>query len=108
MMPSLADLKFPALISLLVVLPFMLLELASRREFHEAFPLALFALMWLLGLVFLLILMPLVRSLRAGERGRLELAGVLVRVAMLGLIAWLWVNILLDQLPCFLGVPFCD
>ena len=107
MKPNLAELKMPALISLMVLLPFMILEFVNRRAFHEAFPLALFGLMWLLGIVFVLILVPLVRSLRAREGGKLDLGTVLIRVAMLGLITWLWVNILLNQLPCFLGAPFC-
>jgi hypothetical protein len=24
------------------------------------------------------------------------------------LIAWLWISIVLDRMPCFLGVPNCD
>ena len=24
------------------------------------------------------------------------------------LTAWLWIGILMDQMPCFLGVPNCD
>jgi hypothetical protein len=30
------------------------------------------------------------------------------RYAALIFIAWLWGSAILDQLPCFLGVPACD
>ena len=33
---------------------------------------------------------------------------LLFRVAFLALIAIIWAGILIDQLPCFLGVPNCD
>jgi hypothetical protein len=33
---------------------------------------------------------------------------LLLRVAFLALIAWMWGGILIDQMPCFLGVPNCD
>ncbi len=43
--------------------------------------------------------------------GRYELAGIfrlMPRVAIVVLIAWLWVGLVVDQMPCFLGVPNCD
>jgi hypothetical protein len=33
---------------------------------------------------------------------------LLLRVIFLILIVWLWVGILIDQMPRFLGVPLCD
>jgi hypothetical protein len=33
---------------------------------------------------------------------------VLPRIATLIFIAWMWVAVVLDQMPCFLGVPNCD
>jgi hypothetical protein len=43
-------------------------------------------------------------SLRSGTSiGISHLAGI-----VLGVIAWFWIAILTDQMPCFLGVPNCD
>jgi hypothetical protein len=32
----------------------------------------------------------------------------LLSAAALIIIAWLWGSVILDQMPCFLGVPKCD
>jgi hypothetical protein len=32
----------------------------------------------------------------------------LLRVVFLAFIARMWIGILIDQMPCFLGVPNCD
>ena len=99
-----------AVISSILVLPFLLLELINRQEFRarEGFPFTLFAWLWLQPVAFGLILMPTVRYMRAGNKSRLYPIRLLLSAAVLILIAWLWVDLLLDQMPCFLGVPNCD
>jgi hypothetical protein len=101
-------LRRPALLSVLMVLPFMILEWINRRNFGEAFPAVLFAFMWLLQTVFILILAPMLRNLAAGNGIARDLIGFAARILSLALLAWLWGSIILDQLPCFLGVPGCD
>jgi len=101
-------LRSPAIISSILVLPFMILELMNRRSFHEGFPIPLFGILWLLPVAFILILMPIVRNVQAGNRIMADPISLLLRVAFLILIAWLWSGIILDQMPCFLGVPNCD
>jgi hypothetical protein len=98
----------PAVVSTLLVLPFMILELANRRAFHEGFPVPLFGILWLLPLFFMLILVPVVRSLPAGRRSLRARLAYLLGILLMGLIAWLWAGIVADQMPCFLGVPLCD
>jgi len=102
------NLRSPAIISSLLVLPFVLLELINRRYFHEDFPIPLLALLWLLPVAFILILMPVARNLRAGKGIMANPISLLFRVPALIFIAWLWVGIILDQMPCFLGVLNCD
>jgi hypothetical protein len=63
--------------------------------------------MWLLPLSFILIVMPIVRNL-AGNRNLANRVRLLPRIALATLIAWLWIGLILDQMPCFLGVPNCD
>jgi hypothetical protein len=104
----LTNLRSPAVISLLLVLPFMFLEVVNRRNFHEGFPVTLFVIMWLLPLLFILTVMPIVRSVRAGNSIATNPMNHILRVAFLALIAWMWMGILIDQMPCFLGVPNCD
>jgi hypothetical protein len=94
------------LISTALVLPFVVLELINRRSFQEGFPLVLFVFMWLLTLAFALVLLPIVR--RPQTDNKTSLVRLLPRVAFLILVASLWVSLVVDQMPCFLGVPNCD
>lgn len=105
---TVTSLKSPALISFLVVLPFMILEVVNRRNFNEGFPIPLFVIMWLLPVLFILTGMPIVRNVRAGTSIVANPISLLIRVAFLLFIVWFWGGIVIDQMPCFLGVPNCD
>lgn len=102
------QLRSPAIISTLLVLSLVSLEAISRRSFGESFPFPLFATLWLLSVAFILTLRPVVRTLRGGDTIKPGRVTILARVALLVLVAWLWASLLLDQMPCFLGVPNCD
>jgi hypothetical protein len=104
----LTNLKWPAFISAILVFPLLILEWVNRRAFQEGFPIPLFAILWLLPVVFMFILAPVVRNVRAGKRTTGKPLILALRVVLMLLIAWLWINILVDQMPCFLGVPSCD
>jgi hypothetical protein len=108
MNPIFANLRSPALISLLLVLPFMILELVNRRTFNEGFPIPLFVIMWVLPILFIATLMPIVRNVRAGNSIIASPVNLLIRIVILAFIAWMWTGLLIDQMPCFLGVPNCD
>lgn len=66
---------------------------------------ALFSAILLLPIAFVLILTPTVRDGNRSRWGPLSLA---LSAAALLAIAWLWGSLILDQMPCFLGVPDCD
>jgi hypothetical protein len=102
------NLKLPAIISSILVAPFMVLEFVNRRHFHESFPVPLLSLLWLLPVVFVLILRPVVRNVRAGKGIKAYPISFLLAVIFLVLTAWIWVGTILDQMPCFLGIPNCD
>lgn len=104
----LPDLRIPAALGTLLVIPTLLLEWFNRRSFSEAFPLGLFAILWLLPAAFTFILVTLIRHLRAPGSPTANTTLLLVGGLALLLLAGLWGSILLDQLPCFLGVPNCD
>ena len=108
MTTPLANFKWPAFFGALLTLPFMLLEWINRRAYHEPYPIPLFALLWLFPAAFLLIITPILRDLRLGVRNLGNPLHLVLKIVLLVLIAWMWTGILADQLPCFLGVQYCD
>ena len=67
MQTTLKALGSSALISFLLILPFMIMEVVNRRNFNEDFPVMLFLVMWLNLFAISLILMPIVRGRRTGN-----------------------------------------
>ena len=57
----------PALISLLLILPFMIMEIVNRRNFNEDFPSFLFFILWLNLFSISFILLPILQARRAGN-----------------------------------------
>lgn len=98
----------PVIISLVLLLPFVVLELVNRRRFSEGFPFALFAMMWALTFSFILIFIPIVRGLRARDKQQNSQLALAPKIILLTLIASLWGFLVTDQMSCFLGVPNCD
>lgn len=105
-----ASLKSAALISLILMLPFVLLESLNQTMTRRNAPdlILLFGLLWLLPTALIVTLVPLVRTVRAGNSVAANPLNLLFRVALLVLIAMMWRSLLMDQLPCFMGVPNCD
>jgi len=108
MQAILINLKAPVLISSILVIPFMVMEVVNRRSFNEGFPIPLFVFMWVLPMLFIVTLMPIVRNVRTGNSLIVRPVSLLIRVVILVFIAWMWTSILIDQMPCFLGIPNCD
>ena len=108
--------KAPALIGLIFVLPFAILELVSNplttlRALHLQHLTSLtvlFGLLWLLPTLGFAVLMSIVRKIRSGDPIRAHPVFLLLKVIVLVSIAWAWGGLVIDQLPCFLGVPNCD
>jgi hypothetical protein len=101
-------LRLPAIISALLVLPFAILEVINSPSAAADFPFPLFVALWLLLVTFILMLLPIVRSVRVESPLRVTLYRHLPRIALMIILAGLWVGLVLDQMPCFLGVPNCD
>ena len=101
-------LRSPAIISFMLVIPFMILELVNRRNFHEGFPIVLFGLLWLLPMIFIVTVMSTIRNVRAGKNILADPINLLFRVILLVFLTMMWGGILIDQMPCFAGVPNCD
>lgn len=100
-----------ALIGLVLTVPFVLLEWRYNTAqmpslFH--FPLPLFGILWLLPTLFVFLATPIVRSLKIGDKLLTHPIRLSLRIVFLAFTALLWMGIVQDQLPCFLGVPNCD
>jgi len=98
----------PLLISAALVAPFIVLQWLNRRTLNEEFPLVLFIFMSLHSLFIVLLVTPALRRLRL-ERSvsALKLAHW-TGLPVAAFLAYLYVDVVADQLPCFLGVPNCD
>lgn len=94
------------MVGILAVVPFAFLELVNRRGLNEAFPFVLFVLIWVLPAVLFQLTISAIQVFRS-DRAQAS-RSLIVRVILLGAIAWFWIAILTDQMPCFLGVPNCD
>ena len=98
-----------ALISVLIVLPFIVLEFLNNALTRQNAPglAVLFTLLWLLSTGFFSAAFPVVRDVRAGTV-MAHPAMFYGRVAFALIVAAFWGVIVADQMPCFLGVPNCD
>jgi len=104
----LIPLRSPALISLLFVIPFMIMEVVTTQNLNAIVNVPLFGIMWFLPMIFILILMPIMRNVHAGNNLTAKPVILVFSVILLVLIALAWGGIVADQMPCFLGVPNCD
>lgn len=93
---------------LLLVMPFVGLELTYGQTSYSGFPWPLFGMLWLLATIFIAVVVPMVQSLLAGNGLRAHPATFVLGVLVLVITASMWVGIVNDQMPCFLGVPNCD
>jgi len=96
------------LISAALVAPFIVLQWINRRTFHEDFPFVLFTFMSLHSLFIVLLLTPALQRLRAERSLRALKLGHWVGLLLGVLLVYVYANVVIDQLPCFLGVPNCD
>ena len=92
----------------LVVAPFAVLQWLNRRAFREDFPIVLFTFMALNALLVVLASMPALRRLRSERNLKTLHFGHWAGVALSALLAIVYLNVVIDQLPCFLGAPNCD
>jgi len=74
----LTNLKLPVLISLLLVIPFMVMEAVNTQNLNAVFNITAKPVTLVISIVFLVLIAPA------------------------------WSGIVADPMPCFLGVPNCD
>lgn len=108
----LGTLAAAVLFGALLIAPFVFMEYWNNPVIQSGqipFPFMLFIGLWLTPVMFFLGVTPIVRSVWAGESVLANPISLVLRVVFLGFLAILWLNLILDQMPCFLGgVPGCD
>jgi hypothetical protein len=95
-------------ISSILVVPFVILELVNRRAFYEEFPFLLFTFMSLHSLLIVILLAPALRRLRAERNLRALRLGHWAGLVLSASLLFAYASVIIDQFPCFLGVPNCD
>jgi hypothetical protein len=90
------------------VAPFTLLELRYGSPSYSSFPYPLFGFLWLLSAAFVVGAFPLFQAWRTGTAVARHPLALGLRIVVLALVAFLWIGVVQDQMPCFLGVPICD
>jgi len=105
---NLAKFRLPLIASMLLVIPFILMELVNRWTFNEGFPFSLLGFMGAVALAFGFGQTAFVRQLRTGKKGLGTILLLVLLLVVIGLSIWSFTHLLADQMPCFLGVPNCD
>ncbi len=96
------------LISATLVAPFIVLQWVNHRAFHEDFPFVLFTFMSLHSLIIVLLLTPALRRLRSERHLSALKLGHWAGLVFSAFLIFAYADLVIDQLPCFLGVPNCD
>lgn len=105
---TISNLKTAAIISFITVLPFVILELTFNTSINVSDFTALFGFLWLSAAASVVVLMPVLQNVRAGNCAAAKPFNLLLRIAFSALVLTMWAGIIIDQLPCFLGAPSCD
>ena len=101
-------LRTAVLVSSTLVVPFVVLQWVNRRAIHEDFPFVLFAFMFLHALCIVLLVAPALRQLRSGRHLKALKFRHVAGLAIAAVLISVYAEVVVDQLPCFLGVPNCD
>ena len=99
---------FAALFGLLLTLPLVILEFTFNGTGDIRGYFALFGFLWILASLLSLMCMSFVQTLRAETRVSAKSVQLGLTVVGLAVIVMIWGSLVVDQFPCFLGVPNCD
>jgi hypothetical protein len=97
-----------AVAGLMATIPFMALQSVNTHNFWTDFPIAVFGSLWVFAAVFIGTIGAILNQARMPgktmARKMLVVAGIVFAFA----VAMIWFGFVVDQMPCFLGVPNCD
>ena len=98
----------PIWLGLLCVLLFVIMESVNLGGIPDPFPYAIFLYLWLMFALFLLCLFAILRLAKSRVSKKERLPAYLLNALVLIFTAISIVALIVDQMPCFLGVPNCD
>lgn len=108
MKPGAKRLLYSILFGAAATLPFVIMETVNTLGLPKPFSYALFLFLWLVFSLFLFSLLTLLRLARKDARRERRWSWVIVNVLILVYCVFAIIDTLIDQMPCFLGVPNCD
>lgn len=102
--------RFLTAISLgfLCVLPFAVMEIVNLGGIPDPFPYTIFLYLWLMFALFFISLFALLRVAKSRVNKQERLPALLLNALVLIFTIMSIGTVLVDQMPCFLGVPNCD
>ena len=94
-------------IGLVIVLPFFILEWVTTSGFiASGFPSTLFIFMWINSIALIAISLSVLEDIQK-ELISLKNIRFLFKVTIFGVLSWALIDIIIDQMPCFLGGSGC-
>ena len=105
-----ANVRIAAITGVTILLPLAFLQFWLNTVTRQDLPdlAVLFGLLWILSTAFILIIIPLAPMIRARKILLAKPFSLFLRLAASVAIVTMWIGIVIDQLPCFLGIPNCD
>jgi hypothetical protein len=103
-----SDARTAALGGMLLMLPFAIMEAFMAGIGNARDAIVLFGLLWLLPMLALAVLLPIMRNARAGRGVAANPVKLTLGIGLVLALAFVWGAVVIDQLPCFAGVPNCD
>jgi hypothetical protein len=94
------------ILGFLVTSPFFLLEWFTSPGFPQGFPLNLFIFMWLSSSASVFLLRSVYKDFR--EKRKTNFLILIMKIALLISLVWGYAELVIDQWPCFMGIPNCD
>lgn len=108
MNPRLKRFLTPILLGLLCTLPFAVMESVNLGGIPDPFPYAIFLYLWLMFALFYMSLFAILRLARSKVNKKERFPAYLLNALVLIFSVISIVSLIIDQMPCFLGVPNCD
>lgn len=101
--------KTSILIGFLITLPFMFMEFATSSNLPRSnFPIQLFIFMWIIASIFLLLINSTLETIQGKNyQKKKNYLIITIKIIFGGILAYIWITIIIDQIPCFLGATGC-
>ena len=96
------------MLGFLSVLPFAVMEIVNLGRIPDPFPYTIFLYLWLMSALFFMSLFALLRLAKSRVKQQERIPALLLNALVIIFTVMSIVQVLADQMPCFLGVPNCD